>query len=188
MLNYLKGNTSRFGSATQVSPSDIGQYLSSFFNAVVVVAFYFYFYFVIEKCFFFNLQILLSERKFTCLIACLLACLLTYSIVIDEMESEFLKSQELQHFLWLRFVNDIFFIWTYGEEKLTQFLNELNDFYSNLKFTYETSSRTANILDQRLSTRNGAIQQYIQTFSLNQRVVINISTISLLSHCTLRPQ
>ena len=33
----LKGNTSKFGSAVQVLPSDIGEYLSSFFNPVVVV-------------------------------------------------------------------------------------------------------------------------------------------------------
>ena len=38
-MHYLKGNTSRFGSAMQVLPSDIGEYLSSFFNAIVVVVF-----------------------------------------------------------------------------------------------------------------------------------------------------
>ena len=37
LLNYLKGNTSAFGSAIQVLPSDIREYLSSFFNSVVVV-------------------------------------------------------------------------------------------------------------------------------------------------------
>ena len=34
----LKGNASRFGCAIQVLPSDIGEYLSSFFNLVVVIA------------------------------------------------------------------------------------------------------------------------------------------------------
>ena len=38
-MHYLKGNISRFGSAIQVLPSDIGEYLSSFFNAIVVVVF-----------------------------------------------------------------------------------------------------------------------------------------------------
>ena len=33
----LNGNTSRFGSAMQLLPSDIGEYLSSFFNPFVVV-------------------------------------------------------------------------------------------------------------------------------------------------------
>ena len=56
---------------------------------------------------------------------------------MDEVEIEFLKNQELQPFLWLRYIDDIFFIWTHGEEeKLTQFLNELNNFNSNLEFMY----------------------------------------------------
>ena len=48
-------------------------------------------------------------------------------------------------------------IWTHGEEKLTQFLNERNNFHSNLKFTYETSSCTVNFLDLNVSLRNGAL-------------------------------
>ena len=39
LLNHLNGNTSRFGSAIQLLPSDIGEYLSSLFNAIVVVVF-----------------------------------------------------------------------------------------------------------------------------------------------------
>ena len=66
-MSYLKGNTSRFGYAIRVLPSDIGENLSSFFNAVVVVVFI-HFYFIIEKCFFLTLQMLLSERKFTYLL------------------------------------------------------------------------------------------------------------------------
>ena len=42
------------------------------------------------------------------------------------------------------------------EEKLSQFLNELNNFHSTLKFTYETSSCTVNFLDLNVSLRNGA--------------------------------
>ena len=49
-------------------------------------------------------------------------------IFMNEVETEFLKSQELQHFLWLCYIDDIFFMWTHGEEKHTQFLNELNNF------------------------------------------------------------
>ena len=78
-------------------------------------------------------------------------------IFMDEVDTEYLKSQELQPFIWLRYVDDIFFTWTHGEEKLTQFLNELNKFYSNLKFTYETSSCIVTLLDLNVSLRNGAI-------------------------------
>ena len=59
--------------------------------------------------------------------------------------------------LSLRYIGDIIFIWTYGEERLTQFLNELNNFHSKLKFTYGTSNSTVNFLDLNVSLRNGAI-------------------------------
>ena len=51
LLNYLKENISRFGSATQVLPSDIEEYFSSIFIAYSYYhcSFYLYFYFVTEK-------------------------------------------------------------------------------------------------------------------------------------------
>ena len=33
-------------------------------------------------------------------------------IYIDKTETDFLKTQELQPFIWLRYIEDIFFIWT----------------------------------------------------------------------------
>ena len=78
-------------------------------------------------------------------------------IFMDEVETEFLKSQELQPFLWLRYIDDIFFIWTRGTQRLDSFLNELNKFHANLSFTYETSEEMVKFLDLNVSIRNGAI-------------------------------
>ena len=38
------------------------------------------------------------------------------------------KSQHLQNLVWLRYINDIFFIWTHGEESYKKFLDEPNGF------------------------------------------------------------
>ena len=76
---------------------------------------------------------------------------------MGEVKTESLKNQELQPFLWLCYTDNIIFIRTYGKEKLTQFLNELNNFHSILKCTHETSSSTVNFLDLNVSLRNGAI-------------------------------
>ena len=46
----------------------------------------------------------------------------------------------------IRYVDDIFFIWKEGENKLKVFLQRLNTFPLNLKFTHE-KSKTVNILD-----------------------------------------
>ena len=55
-------------------------------------------------------------------------------IFMDEMETNFLKTQQLQPF---RFIDDIFFMWTHGKEQLNLFLKDLNEFHPNLKFTYK---------------------------------------------------
>ena len=34
---------------------------------------------------------------------------------MDKTKIDFLKTQELQPFLWLRYIDDILFIWTHGE-------------------------------------------------------------------------
>ena len=63
----------------------------------------------------------------------------------------------MQPFLWLRYINNTFFIWTHEEERFSVFLNELNNFHSNFKFTYGTSSCTVNFLGLHVSLRKGAI-------------------------------
>ena len=53
LLNHIKGNTSSFGSAIQVLPSDIRKYFSSFLITAVAVVFISVFISVIENCIFF---------------------------------------------------------------------------------------------------------------------------------------
>ena len=79
------------------------------------------------------------------------------SIFVDAVETEFCTSQYLQCFLWLCYIEYIFFIWTHGEEKLVQFLNELNNFHPNLSFTYETSKNNLSFLDLNVRLRDGGI-------------------------------
>ena len=40
-------------------------------------------------------------------------------IYMDEVETEFLQTQRFKPLVWLRYTDDIFFIWTHGEENLT---------------------------------------------------------------------
>ena len=47
-------------------------------------------------------------------------------IFMDYIETEFLKTQAIKPWLWKRFIDDIFFIWTDSEENLSKFLKDLN--------------------------------------------------------------
>ena len=68
-------------------------------------------------------------------------------IFMDKFEADFLTTQNLKPWVWLRYIDDIFFVWTHGEEKLHDFLSCLNVFHPNLKFTYEYSTDRINFLD-----------------------------------------
>ena len=63
------------------------------------------------------------------------------------MESDFLESEIVMPWLWLRNIDDIRFMWTEGEDQLEGFLNRLDNFHPNLKFTDEKSKSSLNFLD-----------------------------------------
>ena len=59
-------------------------------------------------------------------------------IHMDRVEQDFLETQELQPFLWLRFIDNIFFTWTHGKEELKKLTEKFNNFTSSLRFTCES--------------------------------------------------
>ena len=78
-------------------------------------------------------------------------------IYMDEVETEFLQTQRYKPLGWLRFIDDIFFIWTHSEENLKNFMKDLNHFKSNLKFTFEFDRNSVNILDLNVNLNNGEL-------------------------------
>ena len=49
-------------------------------------------------------------------------------IYMEEVETGFLQTQRLKPLVWLRFIDDIFFTWTHGEENLKNFYERLYQF------------------------------------------------------------
>ena len=58
---------------------------------------------------------------------------------MDQVEIDFLRAQENIALVWLHYIDNVFFIRTHGENELKSFMEKLNQFYSNLSFTYESS-------------------------------------------------
>ena len=79
-------------------------------------------------------------------------------IFMDQVESKFLQTQKFQTLVWFRYIEDIFFIWTHGENSLKNFMIELNNFNPNFKFTYEFSEASINFLDLNVKLSNGKLQ------------------------------
>ena len=76
---------------------------------------------------------------------------------MDEEETEFLRTQEKTTLVWLRYIDDILFIWTHVKEHLETFLQELNNFNPDLKFTYESNEKEIPFLDLKGKLNQGKI-------------------------------
>ena len=62
--------------------------------------------------------------------------------------------------MWLRYIDDIFFIWTHSEEQLKEFMREFNSFDSNIKFTYEYSNKRVLFLDLQVNIVENKLRQH----------------------------
>ena len=114
-------------------------------------------------------------------------------IYMDKTETDFINSQKLQPSVWLRYIDDIFFIWTHGENELKTFMGELNKFLPNLKFTYETSKDKLAFLDLNVSLKNGVISTDLHTKTTDCHQYLHFSSshpdhikISIIYSQTLR--
>ena len=74
-----------------------------------------------------------------------------------ELEEEILSEVELKPYLWWRYIDDIFFLWEHGEEKLKGFIEHLNEKHPTIKFTAEWSKTSINFLDVTVSLVGGNI-------------------------------
>ena len=69
------------------------------------------------------------------------------NIFMDKFETKALENYPLKPLLWKRFIDDIFMVWTHGEEQLNKFVNYLNGIYPTIEYTHEVSQEEINFLD-----------------------------------------
>ena len=79
----------------------------------------------------------------------------TYAnLFMADFEERFVYTHSKQPLLWLRFIDDIFFIWPHGQDELTLFTQHLNNVHPTIKFTSETSVSSVNFLDLCITQTN----------------------------------
>lgn len=104
------------------------------------------------------------------------------SLFMGKFEKEFLDSCDVQPFLWLRFLDDIFMIWDDSEEQLLRFLNKLNQHHETIKFTYSFSKTDAVFLDVKLQkTDVGTLKTDVYEKDTNVHQYIEFSSCHPLS-------
>ena len=82
---------------------------------------------------------------------------------MDKTERYFLKTQELQPFVRVRYINHISLIWAQGDVELKKFVEKRYTFLSNIKFTYDSSKKRVALLDLRVILETGLITTYLHT-------------------------
>ena len=99
----------------------------------------------------------------------------------------------------MRFTDDIF-IGTHGDKNLQNFMKELNNFKSNLKFTFECDSNSINFLDRNVKLNNGELtasvyikptdrHQYLQYGSYPEHIkrsIIYAQTLRVSRLCSFK--
>ena len=108
------------------------------------------------------------ETKFTSPYAC---------IYMGYIQNQFLKNEQIQPWSWFRYINDIFFISTASEKEIDNFLERLNNFHPNLKFTHERSREEINFFDVTVRVNHGEfitgnLLMAISTFTLNHVTLV----------------
>jgi len=56
---------------------------------------------------------------------------------MEDFEKKVLEQVTYKPVCWFQYVDDTFIIWPHGGVKLTEFLNHLSGFYTNIQFTLE---------------------------------------------------
>ena len=75
--------------------------------------------------------------------------------------------------IYLRFIDDIFLIWTGNKKDLVKFLNELNTKHKSIKFEYQISKTSITFLDTEVYIKNTNTKIYRK--KIDRQTFLNIS-------------
>ena len=78
------------------------------------------------------------------------------NLFMSSLEEDIMSRCEVRPWVWYRYIDDVFFIWTHGEEKLSSFVEYMNSYHQIIKLTTEISKDSISHLDV-LVNRNGRV-------------------------------
>ena len=85
------------------------------------------------------------------------------TIFMGWLEHTLLSTAPIKPQIWLRFIDDIFIIWTHTEKELSNFIDHANRIHPSIKFTSEHSNTDIAFLDVRVKIIDNIIQTDLYT-------------------------
>lgn len=105
------------------------------------------------------------------------------NLFMDNLENriieEFFKKTGKRPLFWFRFIDDIFFLWTYDLKSLNEFLNFADNYTTNnkmkscIKFETHISEHSVNFLDVTISLKDGILSTSLFTKPTNAHLYLN---------------
>ena len=80
------------------------------------------------------------------------------NIFMSNLEENFLQNTHNKPLIYLRYIDDIFLLWTHGEEKLLQFHKNFNSEDPDIHLTINHSTKEVNFLDTAIRLKNNTLQ------------------------------
>ena len=88
------------------------------------------------------------------------------NLFMGNFEQLAIENAPLKPFVWWRYIDDIFMIWTEGEDNLKTFIKYINSIHPAIKFTHEysnSSNQSLPFLDVQVHLNNNQIQTDLHT-------------------------
>ena len=95
------------------------------------------------------------------------------------MLDEYEKATHIRPMTWVRYLDEIFFIWHHDEKSLKHFINFCGNFNtsrkmkSNIKFETNMSSESVNFLDFQVSTNENKIKTSLYSKLTDSHLYLN---------------
>lgn len=106
------------------------------------------------------------------------------NIFMGRLETQILAEAKKKPLVWWRYIDDVFTMWTHGENHLKEFLQHLNQAHPTIKFTAEWSPDSVSFLHVTVTLKEGRIKTdlYSKPTDVHQYLAVTHGTANKLSH------
>jgi len=80
------------------------------------------------------------------------------NVFMDRLERRLIENVEVKPHIWWQYIDNIFIVWTEGEEKLREFFNYLNNAHETIKFICKWSEHEIEFLDVKVLNESGVLE------------------------------
>ena len=98
------------------------------------------------------------------------------SIFMQKMESQILNHEPHSINFWCRLIDDCFFVFSHGEDKLHKVLTFMNAIHPTINVTFKYSKTSIYLLDTSIHIGQGGNLIRLQVKPSSRNKIINVST------------